>query len=108
MTAAPDREKFVGLMHATFALIKKATGIRNVRGWLAIKAGHCDLVRWPPLAVRETLVVPRSMSGMTQGELEAFWDDVKPIIRNEIMPHVNASDAEQIGWRLDDLRESQQ
>jgi len=90
-------------MHVTFRMVGKAMGIRNARGWLALRTGHCEITSWPP-GTQISTAVPHSMSDMDVAELEAFWDDAREVIKKEVLPHVEASAAEQIGWRLDDLR----
>jgi len=99
-----NREKFAALMHVAFGLVGEAMGwpTRNVRAWLALKSGHCDAVRWPSDSAR--LFVPHSMADMTRAELEVFWDDAREIIRREVIPYVDARAGEEIGFRIDDLR----
>jgi len=103
MNDEPPREKLERLMHVTFRMVGEAMAwpTKNVRGWLAIKTGHCDLVVWPEQS--EPNWVPHSMSDMHFAELESFWEDARAVIRNEVLPHVDAESAEQIKLRLEGL-----
>lgn len=100
--------KFDGLLFKAFDLVGAAMGwrTRNVRGWLAIKTGRADVVEWPPHDKRSGFLVPHSTSPADMGtaELEAFWEDATVTIRNEVLPHIAPEAAEQISWRLEDLR----
>src|SRR5262249_54199504 len=101
---------FAGLVYRTFQIIGEAMHwrARNVRGWLALKTGRADNVRWPDRHSEPYVWVPHGTgpSDMGQAELEAFWEDGREIIRRDVVPHVdNAEIAEQITWRIDDLRQ---
>lgn len=104
--------KFDALVYATFNLIGEAMKwrARNVRGWLAIKTGRADVVRWPPveLAPKDHIVnsvlVPHGTgpADMNRAELEAFWEDAREVTRRDVLPYASAELREQIMWRLDD------
>lgn len=103
---------FEGLFYKTMDLIGEAMKwrARNVRGWLAIKTGRADIVQWPPYddeRLRLTHVVPHGTgpADMNRAQLEVFWEDAREVARREVLPYVEADAAEQIKWRLDDLRD---
>jgi hypothetical protein len=65
-----------------------------------IRTGRADVMQWPPGSA--PLLVPHGTgpSDMGRAELEAFWDDAREVIRKEVLPHVDAMAAEEIGRRL--------
>src|SRR5262245_3308860 len=103
--------KFDSLLYATLRLLGNAMHWREdkTRGWLAIKAGHADVAQWPPpphtVPGTARLMIPRSTSPGTLGraQLEAFWDDVRPVIVADVLPYVDLDAAEQIRFRIAEL-----
>jgi len=102
----PDRQKFERLMHITFRMVGEAMGLptKNIRAWLALMTGHCDLVYWPPNNTGSRKMVPHSMADMSLGELEGFWEDARGVIQHEVFPYIEPAAAEEIGRRFEDLR----
>lgn len=102
---------FANLFYKTMNLVGEAMQwrARNVRGWLALKTGRFDIVRWPPLKIYppQDLPVPvphgTGPTDMNTVELEAFWDEAREVIRKEVLPHVGAVEAEGIRWRIENL-----
>jgi len=93
--------KFAGMVYKTMRLIGAAMQWRahTVRGWLLIRTGRADVVRWPNWDSKEHVRIPHGTgpSDMGQAELEAFWDDACEVIRKEVLSHVDAMAAEEIG-----------
>lgn len=89
--------KFSKAVQLIFDRIAQAKGhsIRNVRGWIAAATGRADLVK---LGKRSVLVAhstsPREMGNV---EFEAFWDDARDVILDEIIPTLSPEDAANIG-----------
>lgn len=100
---------FSRLVYKTFNLVGAAMKwrARNVRGWLAVKTGRADLVAWPPGGVHKVMTIPHGTgpTEMSQAALEVFWDEAVEVIKSDVLPRVEPEVAEQIGWRIADLRE---
>lgn len=90
-------QKFSSAVQLIFDRIATAKGhsIRNVRGWIAAQTGRADMVN---LGKRNVVVAhstsPRDMGNV---EFEAFWDDAREVILNEILPTLSPEDAANIG-----------
>ena len=103
VTIKRDRlPQFADLVYATLRLVAAAMGLRDrtARGWLAIRTGRADVVHWPS---SRTVIVAHGTgpSDMNNVELEAFWDDARAVIVEEVLPYVDHEAREQISFRLD-------
>jgi len=85
---------FRDYVHMIFARIGKVRGksVQNIAGWLAIATGRCDIVPLPGDDSR-SFPVPHSTSSMNAVEFEAFWEDAREVILQEILPLLPAADA---------------
>jgi hypothetical protein len=89
--------KFSNAVQLIFDRIAQAKGrsIRNIRGWIAAATGRADLVK----IGKRTVLVAHSTSPREMGnvEFEAFWDDARDVILDEIIPTLSPEDAANIG-----------
>jgi hypothetical protein len=46
------------------------------------------------------------MADMHRAELEAFWEDACQVIRDEILPRIHPTAAEEIRRRIEDVRQN--
>jgi hypothetical protein len=88
--------KFSNYVQMVFERIGKALHyrVRNVRGWIAAETGRADVVK---IAGKQVLVAHGTgQRDMSAAEFEAFWEDAKDVIKQEIVPTLPVRDAEDI------------
>ena len=93
----PIYAKFNAKMFAAIGKLAKATGvsIKSMQARLLISTGRFDNV---PLTPHKTIQVPHSMSrnSMTQREREQFWDDLRQVADQHILPFIDTHQADEI------------
>jgi hypothetical protein len=83
--------KFARGVHASLTRIGKLLNVRDPRNWLAIVTGHFEAV--PTIGSTPAVLVPHAISSMTAEEFEAFWDDCKAVLLNDVAPHLPNAEA---------------
>jgi len=97
---------FRDYVHMILARIGRARGIQNAGGWLALATGHFDLVALPDGRRPGLPVVPvaHSLAGMTAVEFEAFWEDAREMILDQVLPMLDPADADDVRAMLEHRR----
>lgn len=97
----PRSRKANARVHFTIERLAAAMRIsaRACRGWLMIKTGFADAVRWPP-GKGPIVLVPHTVTDMSALEFEMFWDDASGVIVTEVLPLLPPVTAVEIGRGL--------
>lgn len=95
----PRSPKFNAMVHLTLERVAAAMGVtvRACRAWLLVNTGRDSIVQWWS---GETVIVPHSIGDMNAIEFEAFWADASAVIRADVLPYLDAGDADDIARRL--------
>jgi hypothetical protein len=98
----PRDRKANARVHFAIERLAAAMGVSVLacRGWLLVKAGFADVVRWPPGVGGQVTVVPHSITEMSPLEFEMFWDDASGFIVTEVLPLLPPVEAVEIGRLL--------
>jgi len=98
----PRSRKANARVHFTLERLAAAMGVsvRACRGWLMVKTGFADVVRWPRTPNGQAVVVPHTITDMSALEFEMFWDDASGVIVTEVLPLLPPVVAVEIGRGL--------
>jgi len=95
---------FRDYVHMIVARIGRARGMamQNVGGWLAVATGHFDLAVLP--RGTHPIPIPHSLAGMTAVEFEAFWEDARAVILDQVLPLLDPADADDVRALIEERR----
>jgi len=92
---------FSNALHLLFKRIgqSKDIRVRNVRGWLMVATGRADYV----MLFGRRLPIPLSTNPgeMSTVELQAFWDDARDVIMDDILPTLTEYDRDDVMKLID-------
>jgi hypothetical protein len=99
----PIHSKFNRKMMNAIAALAAATGVstKAMKARLLVLTGRFEMV---PITQHKKVMVADSMSrsAMTQGEREAFWNDLRDVSSEQILPFLDQRQADEIRELFED------